>query len=247
MLHSLNFASYFRRILGKSPAEASTIRSILLLAVLLVTLANLSACHFFGPKCKFCGASLSAGKVHTAEGYDVCHECDREAVRDLRTAQTLVAQVRKEILSLGISLPWGEIPIKLAPSANASVHARCEAARYANGSVASVWIRFMPGMPKSMFKATAAHELTHAWAYLNRSPAKQDEALSEGGPTLVEYTYLESNPSLYSEKRRDAIMTSSNKIYGKSTRSLQAYAKDHGGLAGVLNLLKTGQSIPAGY
>lgn len=215
--------------------------------VLSVSLGNFLACQWFGPKCKFCGKSLSAGKVHTPEGYDVCPECDHDAVRDLRTAQALVAQVREEIVSLGLRLPWGTIPIKLAPSADPAVHARCEAARYGNGSVASVWIRFMPGMPKPMFKAVAAHELTHAWAYLNRSPMKQDEALSEGAPTLVEYTYLERNKSVYGEHRRNAIMTSSNKIYGKGTRSLQAYAKDHGGLAGVLALLKTAKSIPEGF
>lgn len=221
-------------------------RSFFLL-VLILSLVNLSACQWFGPKCKFCGASLSAGKVHTAEGFDVCHECDREAVRDLRTAQALVGEARKEIVSLGIKLPWAAIPIKLVPSWQEGVHARCEAARYANGGVAALWIKFIPGMPKSMFKAVAAHELTHAWAYLNRSPMKQDEALSEGGPTLVEYTYLESHPSRYGERRRDAIMTSNNKIYGKGTRRLQAYAEKNGGLAAVLTLLRTGKSIPEGF
>lgn len=218
-----------------------------LLVGLLVILGNLSACQWFGPKCKFCGASISSGKVHTPEGFDVCEHCHKEGVRDLRTAQALVAEVRAEIGSLGIKLPWGAIPVKLAPSPNAKVYARCEAARYANGSVASVWIRFMPGMPRSVFKHTAAHELTHAWAYLNRSPMKQDEALSEGAPTLVELTYLERDQSAAGEHRRHAIMTSNDKIYGKSTRRLQAYAKDHGGLAGVLTLLRTGQTIPAGY
>jgi len=142
--------------------SASTLRSLFLLFVLSVCLGNLLACNYFGPKCKFSGASLSAGKVHTPEEFDVCHECGKHAVRDLRTAQALVAEVRSETVSLGIRLPWGAIPSKLAPSANAGVHARCEAARYANGSVASLWIRFMPGMPKPMFKAVAAHELTHA-------------------------------------------------------------------------------------
>jgi len=244
MVRLFKAATHFRRL---SPTAATTGRSFFLQIFLLLMLGNLLACQWFGPKCKFCGASLSAGKVHTAEGFDVCHECDRHAVRDLRTAQALVAEVRTEIVKFGIKLPWGAIPIKLAPSDNSAVHARCEAARYADGRVASIWIRFMPGMPKPMFKATAAHELTHAWAYLSRSPMKQDEALSEGAPTLLEYNYLERNPSVYGEHRRNAIMTSSNKSYGKGARRLQAYAKDHGGLAGVLTLLKTGQTIPQGY
>jgi hypothetical protein len=244
MVHLLKAATHFRR---QSPTAVPTAHSFFLLVVLWLTLGNLLACQWFAPKCKFCGASLSGGKVHTAEGFDVCHECDRTAVRDLRTAQATVAQVREELVSLGIKLPWGPITVKLLPPWQAGVHARCEAARYANGGVAALWIKFIPGMPKTMFKAVAAHELTHAWAYLNRSPMKQDEALSEGGPTLVEYTYLESHPSAYGEHRRNLIMTSSNKIYGKSTRRLQVYAKDHGGLAGVLTLLKTGQTIPQGY
>jgi hypothetical protein len=242
MVHLIKAVPHFR---GRR--RASTVRSIFMLVVLSVSLCSLLACQFFAPKCKFCGASLSAGKVHTAEGFDVCHDCDRSAVRDLRTAQALVAQVREEIVKLGIKLPWGAIPVKLIPSWQAGVHARCEAARYANGGVAALWIKFIPGMPKTMFKATAAHELTHAWAYLNRSPMKQDEVLSEGAPTLVEYIYLERNPSTYGEHRRNAIMTSSNAIYGKGTRRLQTYAKDHGGLAGVLTLLRTGQTIPEGF
>jgi len=229
-----------------SPAKSSALRSIFLLLA-LATVGNFLACQLIAPRCKFCGASLSAGKVHTVEGFDVCHQCDREAIRDLRTAQILVTEVRSELTSFGIRLPWGAIPIKLAPSADAAVHARCEAARYADGRVASIWIRFMPGMPKPMFKAAAAHELTHAWAYLNRSPIQQDEALSEGAPTLVEYMYLERNPSTYSEHRRNAIMTSNNRIYGEGTRRLQAYARDNGGLAAVLTLLRTGQTIPEGF
>lgn len=218
-----------------------------MLVFLLVSLGSLFSCKWFSNKCRYCGASLSSGKVHTAEGFDVCHECDKGAVRDLRTAQTLVAQVRKEILALGVKIPWGPITVKLVPAWQKGVHARCEAARYANGGVADLWIKFIPGMPQNMFKATAAHELTHAWAYTNRSPVKQEEALSEGGPTFLEYTYLESHPSAYGEYRRDVIMTSSNKIYGKSTRRLQAYAKTNGGLAGVLTLLKTGEKIPEGF
>lgn len=227
--------------------QPSAARSIFLLAFLWLALASLVACQFFSTKCKYCGASLSAGKIHTAEGFDVCHECDRTAVRDLKAARATVAQVREELVKLGIKLPWGAVTVKLLPPWQKGVHARCEAARYANGGVADLWIKFIPGMPLNMFKAVAAHELTHAWAYLNRSPLKQDEDLSEGGPTLVEYTYLESHPSAYGEHRRDVIMTSSNKIYGKSTRRLQAYAKDNGGLAGVLTLLRTGKSIPQGY
>ena len=76
---------------------------------------------------------------------------------------------------------------------------------------------------------------------------KQDEALSEGAPTLVEYTYLERDRSAAGEYRRKAITSSNDKIYGKGTRRLQAYAKDHGGLAGVLTLLRSSQTIPEGY
>lgn len=248
MVYILEAAVCFpRRMLFKSPVKMSAIRSTLLKVILLLSLVNMSACQWFSNKCKYCGASLSGGKVHTAEGFDVCHECDRTAVRDIKAARATVAQVREELLSLGIKLPWGAVTVKLLPTWQKGVHARCEAARYANGGVADLWIKFIAGMPKNMFKAVAAHELTHAWAYLNRSPMKQDEELSEGGPTLVEYTYLEKHPSAYGGYRRDVIMTSSNKIYGKSTRRLQTYAKDHGGLAGVLTLLKTGEKIPDGY
>jgi len=222
------------------------VRSIFLPVLLFVSLGSLFSCKWFDNKCRYCGASLSSGKVHTAEGFDVCHECDKGAVRDLRTAQALVAEVRKEILSLGVKIPWGPITVKLVPVWQAGVHARCEAARYANGGVAALWIKFITGMPKNMFKAVAAHELTHAWAYTNRSPVKQEEALSEGGPTFVEYSYLEKHPTAYGEYRRHVIMTSKNKIYGKSAQRLQAYAKDHGGLEGVLTLLRTGQKIPEG-
>lgn len=230
-----------------SPAASPLVRSLCLLAVLAVGLCGLLSCQLFASGCKFCASSLSAGKVRTPEGWNVCPECNRTAVRDLQTAQTLVAQVRGELAGLGIYLPWGEIQLKLGPTPHPQIYARCEALRYANGGVAALWIRVVPGLPQAMFKGTAAHELTHAWAYLHGSPLRQDEVLSEGAPTLVEYTYLGQNPSAYAKHRRNAIETSNNRIYGEGMRRLQAYAKANGGLAGVLTLLRTAQTIPRGY
>ncbi len=248
MLHELKITTRPNRCLpDKSPAQSSTFRSMILMAFLLASLGSLSACQYVGQRCKFCGSSLSAGKVHTPEGYIVCNECNLSAVRDLRTARALVAQVRSEIAKLGVRLPWGNIKIKMGPTGQKEAYARCEALRYANGTVGALWIIFVPGLPKDMFKGTAAHELTHAWAYLNRCPMNQDQALAEGGPTLVEYTYLGLKKTVYGEYRRKTIMTSNDRIYGKGTRRLQAYAKDHGGLGAALTLLKTAERIPDGY
>lgn len=210
-------------------------------------LCGLSACDVFASKCKFCAAPLSDGKVQTPEGWKVCSECNRTAVRDLPTAQTLLAQVRAELAGMGIHLPWGAIQLRLGPTPHALIYARCEALRYADGRVAALWIKFVPGLPQAMFKASAAHELTHAWAYLHGSPLRQDAALSEGGPTLVEYLYLERHHSAYAKHRRNVLKTSNDRIYGGGMRRLQAFAKDNGGLAGVLTLLRTAQTIPQGY
>ncbi|MBE7437041.1 MAG: protein DA1 [Spirochaetales bacterium] len=218
--------------------------------VLALALTQFAACQLIMPTCKFCGKSVrGAEKVHTPEGFEVCHQCNQEAVRDLRTAQALVAQARTEMVNLGIRLPWGAIPIKLEKAAGADTnqYGRCEAGRYANGTVAFLLIRIMPGLPRPLFKAVAVHELTHAWAYLHRSPQQQDLVLSEGAPTLVEYTYLERDTSPSARFRRHTIETSGHDVYSKGTQRLQTYARDHGGLAGVLTLLRSSQKIPEGY
>lgn len=224
-------------------------RSIFLMAFLwLVGLVGLSGCELIpGMGCKFCGTSIVTEKVHTKEGFDVCKPCDKAAVRDLRTAQALVAQVRKELVGLGVKLPWGAIPMKLGKPANPQEWGHCEAMRYGNGGVASLSMRFMAGMPRNTFKGVAAHELTHAWAYLHRSPINQDVVLSEGAPTFLEYTYLERDKSAQGQHRRKLLITNNHKAYGGGARRLQAYAKGHGGLGGVLAVLRTGRTIPKGY
>ncbi|MDB5098889.1 MAG: hypothetical protein JWM80_3310 [Cyanobacteria bacterium RYN_339] len=223
-------------------------RSIFHLMILLVaSLAGLSACAGGPFGCKFCGAPLFSGIVRTPEGFIVCKPCNKDGVRDVRTAQALVAQVRAELGGLGVRLPWGTIPMTLGQPANAKEWGHCEALRYGNGGVASISMRFMQGMPRSTFKAVAAHELTHAWAYLNRSPMKQDVTLAEGAPSFLEYTYLERDKSTAGKFRRNLVITNDNAAYGVAARRLQKYAKGHGGLGGVLAVLKSSRSIPKGY
>lgn len=230
--------------------QAPRARSIFLLAVFVMILGTSWSCKWFGPRCKFCGEwAMGNDAVHTHEGWRVCKRCNGEAVRDLATARALVAETRAELVSMGIKIPWGVIPVQLdgATLPGPEVNARCEAGRLGDGSVMLLRLKFRPGMPKAMFKGVTAHELTHAWAYVNRSPLKQDETLHEGGPTFVEYMYHEQHPSPVGEYKRHVIDTTSNKIYGGGARRLQKYAKDKGGLAGVLALLKSSKSIPAGY
>lgn len=201
--------------------------------------------------CKFCGGVLAAklpwGKAeHTPEGFDVCHKCKSEGVRDVATAQALVKQVRADLVRLGVTIPWGPIPVMLRKPDDPGAMAHCSALRYANGAVNSLSIRFMPGMPRTVFKGTAAHELTHAWAYTHRSPARQDMALSEGAPQVVEYLYLEKDQSPQARHQLALMMTSNHPVYGVGMRRLKKYQEEHK-LAGLLAVLKTGAKIPKGY
>lgn len=94
-------------------------RWIAFVVMLVVGLSGLASCALLPHRaCHFCGAVLAA---HTAagageltpEGYEVCHRCKVEAVRDERTARSLVGQVRADLVRLGLTLPWGAIPVKL--------------------------------------------------------------------------------------------------------------------------------------
>lgn len=215
---------------------------------------NFSFLRNLVPKpCKFCGAILasytSAGKGRrTPEGFDVCETCNKAAVRDLRAAQALVSKVRAELVGLGLKLPWGTIPIQLKRPDAPGSWAYTGAARGGPGAatVYSLSIKFLPGLPTSIFKGVAAHELTHAWAYLHGSPLNQDIVLSEGAPSLVEYIYLERDTSALAKGRREALLGNNNPAYGGGLRRLKTYAEKHQ-LRGVLNVLKSSRTIPKGF
>jgi hypothetical protein len=58
---------------------------------------------------------------------------------------------------------------------------------------------------------------------------------------------LERDKSEAGKFRRNLLITNGNSAYGGAARRLQKYAKGHGGLGGVLAVLKSCRTIPKGY
>lgn len=113
--------------------------------------------------------------------------------------------------------------------------------------VHDLWLTFLPGLPRFMFKAVAAHELTHAWSYLHGCPLKQDLALSEGAAMFVEYTYVHRDTSPRGQYLCQQMVGDRHPAYGGGLRRLLRYAKGHHQMQGVLAALKTRRTIPSGY
>lgn len=98
------------------------------------------------------------------------------------------------------------------------------------------------GLPRIYFSSVFAHELGHAWMWLNKFPDLENQ-VEEGLCRLFEYIWLRQQHSPESLYHQHLVEKDQSKIYGDGFRLAQVKFKQHH-LIELLDYVKTHKHFP---
>jgi hypothetical protein len=194
------------------------------------------------PQCEYCGRFISeystGGGFRYGDGRIVCKLCEKTAVEDSATIDTLRVQLAAMLRTHGIDITDEYIPIKLIDK---TAMARFDDEKIdPNGYTCiekttslgitvkrKVDIFLLHGMPRMHAIATLAHELMHVWLSDN-APDDLDPALCEGSCNYAAYLILQHFPGKESEYIQKTFREEPDSIYGDGFRGVAAYVDKHG-------------------
>ncbi|MOA52388.1 hypothetical protein D3C78_1756790 [compost metagenome] len=101
------------------------------------------------------------------------------------------------------------------------------------------------GLPLEVYEKTIAHELMHAWMFLDKQP-EHAPALEEGVCNLAAYYILQENPSQFAGFMKEALYKSKSPTYGEGLRRAIRYVQAHE-FPGLVKMLRTHTHFPPGY
>ncbi len=218
------------------------------------------------PQCAYCSRILSAktsrGGFAYADGRTICGICMATAIDDVPRARTLAKSVRKTLSNLGLTVPYGEIPLELGDrnwladirAQSQTLVTRSEATAFTNtvtttqgGRVIGkqVSIYALAGLPLEVFQGTVGHELMHAWNHLV-CEVRHSPQLEEGSANYAEALVLEKLGTAAARQQLDAMENSDDPVYGGGYRRVKRMVADHGFKA-LLEWLKANRDFPPGY
>jgi hypothetical protein len=227
--------------------------------------ANYHLQHQNIPRCYYCARGISqhntGGGVRYAGGREVCNICNQTAVTDLATAESAMGRVRARMAAWGLAFDYGEIPVRLVDQATLNrlfgrggMHdGRINGlttkrwTKDAGGKVLSreVSISMLHGLPMEVYEKTMAHELMHAWMFLDKQPDHQPQ-LEEGACNLAAYYVLQESGTELADFMRDAMWKSRDPVYGQGLRRAITYVQRHD-FHGLVKMLRTSRDFPRGY
>ncbi len=209
------------------------------------------------PQCEYCGRFISeyttGGGFRYGDGRIVCKLCEKTAVEDSATVDTIRSQIIALFNTFGIAIDDGYIPISLVDK---KVMARLDndhidpnGYTYIEKTTSlgitveqNLDIFLLDGMPRLHVVATLAHELMHVWLYDN-GPDDMDPALCEGSCNYAAYLVLQQYPGKESEYIQTTFRDEPDSIYGDGFRRVAEYVEDNG-VAEWLSYLKSHRNSP---
>ncbi|MBM3268596.1 MAG: protein DA1 [Candidatus Sericytochromatia bacterium] len=219
------------------------------------------------PQCQYCSRILSTkgsrGGFVYGDGRTICGICKATAVLDDKQAGTLAKAVRKRMAGLGLSVPYGDIPLELGDrnwlagiraQHPGLVATRTDATAFTNTVTTTrgarvvskkVAIYVLAGLPIEVFQGTYAHELMHARNHLV-ADLRHTPELEEGAANYAEALYLANLNTAAARYHLQALETSEDPIYGQGYRRVKRMVADYG-FAGLLGWLETQPDFPFGY
>ena len=158
------------------------------------------------PKCFSCDrlicTRLTKGGQRYEDGRTMCNGCWSSAVTRVDQGQHNLQQVRRTISHFGLDIGKVSIPLRLVNQDQIRRESKHKYAKNPAGLCSKVIeypknqehryvkeILILWGLPREHFEAVAAHELCHAWLFLNNFPSL-DHIVEEGICELSEYLYL---------------------------------------------------------
>lgn len=191
-----------------------------------------------------------------------CMSCADTAVNGDDELSVAADRIRERMASWGLKMDYGPIPIELvdeAAMAAASGHSldvrrhsrttglTTKSARYTDGraDMRAVKIRILAGLPREACEATIAHEMMHAWMFLDGQP---DHAmpLEEGACNLAGYYIHQESGTPTSRFQREQMFKSPNVVYGEGLRRAIRYVQ-HFEFAGLVRMMRANHDFPSGF
>lgn len=222
--------------------------------------------HAHIKRCVYCARGISEynthGGVHYPDGRDVCNICQATAVMDETTAAELEARTRERMSAWGLKFDYGPIPVRLVDQATLNqLFGRGSEVGDGkiNGLTTKRWtkdgrgrivsrevnIAILYGLPAEIYEKTIAHELMHAWMFLDHQP-EHVAPLEEGTCNLASYYVLQEQQDQLAGFLREAMYKSNNPVYGVGLRRAIRYVQGHQ-FTGMVKMLRTNRDFPAGY
>lgn len=210
-------------------------------------------CALSRPRCFLCG--LPTNKNSTTELPDGRVLCERDAKTAVLTTEDGLRICREtkaaldRLFSRFLSLPETNVTVSVVDRVNLQELFRFPGNDYpcpniwgyldtkTNGSALSFEISLMSGLPLAGFKATAAHEYTHAWVRENLTPQRRATLArdaEEGFCELIGYLLLDS---LQEEAQKQLLLLNT---YTRGQIHLFIEAKRRFGLNDVAEWMKFG-------
>lgn len=228
--------------------------------------ANFHLQHQSAPRCYYCARAISpfntGGGVRYPGGREVCNLCHHTAVVNPVEASEVMKRVRSRMGAWGLNFDYGDIPVRLVDQSTLN-------AMYGRGNVMhdgninglttkrwtkddkgrvlarEVTISMLSGLPLEVYEKTMAHELMHAWMFLDDQP-DHESPLEEGVCNLAAYYILQENATPLADFTREAMWRSKDPVYGGGLRRAIAYVKQFE-FAGLVKMLRERRTFPPGY
>ena len=228
--------------------------------------ANDHPAHAKLKRCYYCARGISptntGGGVSYPDGRDVCNICQGTAVTDEGTAAAIAERIRGRMEAWGLRFDYGEIPLQLVEQATLDrLYGRAMGAHDGkiNGLTTKKWLRdqqgnisrrevsiaMLYGLPLEVYEKTIAHELMHAWMFLDQQP-DHAPALEEGACNLAAYYILQENDSALAGFLKESLYKSTSPTYGEGLRRAIRYVQAHQ-FSGLVKMLRKSRDFPAGY
>lgn len=213
------------------------------------------------PQCYSCSRliceRLTGGGRRYEDGRTMCNRCRRTAVDSAEEGQDALEEVRATLADLGFDLGDVAIPLKLADQLELDECARTGYVRHPTGLARTrFWtqhgvvvrreveeILVLRSLPREHFAAVAAHELGHAWLFLNAFPTLPP-LVEEGVCELCEYLWLGTQQTAEADYRRRLIESNPDPVYGAGFREARNVV-ERWGLATLSSYLCQHGDFPA--
>ncbi len=194
------------------------------------------------PQCEYCGRFISeyttGGGFRYGDGRIVCKLCEKTAVEDSATVDTLQNRIMEILATFGITIDDGYIPVDLVDKTVMAGldndHIDPNGYTYIEETTSlgvtlerHLDIFLLHGMPRLHVLATLAHELMHVWLYEN-APDNMDPALCEGSCNYAGYLVLQQYPGKESEYIQSTFRNEPDSVYGDGFRRVADYVEKHG-------------------
>ena len=200
---------------------------------------------------------LTGGGARYSDGRHMCNLCRTHCVTDISEGERLLIPVQRKLVELGLGLGESVLPLRLPmgdelkrlnhkahgnePVGMARSRATVRDGRIITRDIEEILVIY--GITREHFQAIAAHELMHAWLFLNgydHLPSVVEEGLCE----LASYLWLVDQSSPQARHHLKLLEGRDDPIYGEGLSKARSALHGHT-LADLLKYVRQYSALPS--